>query len=342
MIVTFGGQFGSEGKGLLSSYLASSPLGGDYDVATTDAGPNAGHTAIMEDGTKVVTFHLPMGGVLKKNCAIYLNGGAIIDPLILTREVSDLDKQGFEVSRRLIIHPKAAVIRPNDVAAEKAYGSMATRASSTQKGVGTAAAHKILRDGIIVETGPHEVAKYAGRVPMDLKSTLIEVAQGFSLGHNTQFYPWTTHRACTPAQGIMNASLPTNVPHTVMAVVRVWPIRVGSLPGTTSGGAYPDQKETNWDALGLEPQYTTVTNRVRRVFNFSTEQLISMLTACNPDVILLNFCNHTTPDHVRDLDTIIKGCHAAYSALDVRKEPLRMLYGYGPKASDIKTEIQDE
>lgn len=332
--VVFGGQFGSEGKGLLASWLAANE---NYRQSITDAGPNAGHTAVLEDGTTVVTFHLPMTGVLNKDADIILSGGAIIDPDILRAEIDTMDHLGFNVSDRLYIHPKAAIIQPQHKDEEKAEHSAVRNISSTMKGVGIAAAHKIMRTGITAAQHPftQQFTRNGLEFMIEPENAIVEVAQGFSLGSNTPFYPYSTHRVCTPAQGLMNAGIPTTVEHEVYACLRMWPIRVGSLPGTTSGSVYPDQEETTWEKLGLEPQYTTVTNRMRRVFTFSRMQVQDMVKQTKPDHIFLNFCNHAPQELVVSVaDNIVSAYHNIWG------EAPNMLYGYGPKASDIKWEIQ--
>ena len=102
------GQFGSTGKGLIAAFLArhSPPT-----ICTTNAAPNAGHTTILEDGTKFVCFHIPTAAVINPDAMIYLNSGAAINPEIFFEEIERLN-----ISRdRIIIHPNAAVIYPVEI-----------------------------------------------------------------------------------------------------------------------------------------------------------------------------------------------------------------------------------
>lgn len=328
--IIFGGQFGSEGKGLLASYLARKY---DYNIATTDAGPNAGHTAVIK-GKKVVTFHLPMAGVLTGGCLLYLNGGSIINALVLHEEINSLKE--FNVENRLRIHPHAVVIEEQDIETEQTPGSSMHKISSTQKGVGAAAARKVMREAKVARQEPR-LKDFMIR-PLDMQAmmasrrcnTIVEVAQGFSLGVNAGFYPFTTHRSCTPAQGLMNAGIPTNLRHTIYAVIRANPIRVGNLPGSTSGDCYPDQQETTWEKLGLEPQYTTVTKRLRRVFTFSERQINDMVLTCRPHVILINFAQTINEHYMNDIRTAILRAYTKYGW-----EMPRILLGRGPEPGDV-------
>jgi adenylosuccinate synthase len=85
------------------------------------------------------------------------------------------------------------------------------------------------------------------------------------------------------------------------------PIRVGG----DSGGCYPDQEELSWEELGLEPEVTTVTNRVRRVFTYSRAQIEESCWWCQPDLVFLNFANYMTKEetaqivaHIDDISTV--------------------------------------
>lgn len=329
--VLFGGQFGSEGKGLIASYLAERER---FNLATTDAGPNAGHTAIYK-GNPLITFHLPMVGVLTPGCTLWLNGGAIINPEILLREIDTMETvHGIEIKSRLLIHPHAAVIEPQDMEEETdTLGPMA-KISSTQKGVGAAARRRMGR-GAHTAQDFKELKKFVNVVhPQRWPKVVVEVAQGYGLSINSGFYPYTTFRCCSPAQGLMNASIPTSIPHKIWSVLRVNPIRVGSLPNGYSGDCYPDQHETSWEALGLEPQYTTVTKRLRRVFTYSRMQVEKMIRETAPTHILINFAQTQTAGWLDTTTGYIQQTYRDYGL----PQP-EIFYGYGPSAEDISETI---
>jgi adenylosuccinate synthase len=334
--VIFGGQFGSEGKGLIASYLAKTQK---ITLATTDAGPNAGHTAIW-NGEKVVTFHLPMAGVLSPHCLIWLNGGSIINPDKLMEEVEEFDAKGFKISDRLKIHPNAAIIDREDIMQENDPSGIMYEISGTMKGVGRAAARKSMRTAKVAKDIAglrHWITPFDKNFRIIEENVVVEVAQGFSLGINAGFYPHCTHRACTPAQGLMNAAMPTTIPHTVYAVIRVNPIRVGNTPSGYSGDPYKDQTETTWEALGLQSQYTTVTNRLRRVFTYSNEQVEHMICVCKPDVILINFAQ--TVDSLV-IDSIKLNIKSVYDDNNWMRP--KFLYGYGPTPEEVKDEVRGD
>lgn len=337
--VIFDGQFGSTGKGLAGAWVGEH---NNIDWCTTNASANAGHTSII-DGQPVVLFHIPSTYLTAREhsqCNIYINAGAIIDLDVLEREIEEL---GIRVDQ-ICVNPNAAIILPEDKEAEGQRTSSQTKIASTQKGVGASLARKVRRDG--PNLGQY-LEKSFRKVPFQLKtvslnqkmsegnSVVVEVPQGFSLSLNSSgFYPYTTSRDCTLQQGLSDAGVHPRYFNKSMAVLRTYPIRVGNIMDGDrqigySGHVYPDQRETSWEALGLEEERTTVTKRVRRVFTFSGKQYEHMLRHSMPDIVFLNFVNYMTSRKANDLVGHMKAIEKAngFSTLHY--------YGYGPASEDI-------
>lgn len=294
------GQFGSTGKGAFASWLAWQAYqhGVRFEGAISNAGPNSGHT-FYHNGEKIVLKQLPTFAVKSmllgsRFTPAYLSAGAVIDWPILekeAREFPDLD---------IYVHRNAAVITP-ELKAQETEGSIAAVAG-TRSGTGAAQMRKIARE-------PHAIAAYwedAGALPDNIhfygsdsrfdaadRRYFVEVSQGFSLGIHSQFYPKVTSRECTVMQGIADARIPAQHVSRVFMVARTFPIRVGDVDGHSSGGWYPDQKELSWDHFpGIEPERTTVTQRIRRIATFSPQQMMESIWANQPDFILWNFMNY--------------------------------------------------
>ena len=154
----------------------------------------------------------------------------------------------------------------------------------------------------------------------------MEVAQGFSLGINSEFYPHVTSRECTVMQGLADARIPASgLARTYMAI-RTFPIRVGNTAEGYSGDWYPDQKEITWADLGIEPELTTVTKRIRRIATFSRDQFDDAMAANDPDYVFINFLNYVYPEGAQDefVDEIRERCGA------------QIIGGYGPTSRDIR------
>lgn len=299
------GQFGSTGKGALAGWLALKAHMLDQPFAATisNAGPNSGHT-FYHNGEKHVLKQLPTFAVASSlltayphdRCRVILSGGAIIDPDILLAEVNRYPNVEVFVNRN------AAVITPEDKEAE--HSGTVAAVAGTRSGTGAALARKVLRDPDAVAGSWEEYLNHPRITMIDARDQsvmiqwkkfryFLEVSQGFSLGINQQFYPKCTSRECTITQGMADAALP---PHSVMRSylsLRTFPIRVGNVDGHSSGDCYADQKEMSWDDFpGVVPERTTVTNRVRRIFSFSHEQLAQAMEANEPDFVFLNFMNY--------------------------------------------------
>lgn len=346
------GQYGSTGKGAVAAMLAQL-YGRRVNIATTNAGPNSGHTgyyAEYEPSTdnfawkKVLTQQLPVfaavvnrlgGGVIG-----YLNGGAVIKPPILLSEQNAygmLSKRHVHgiLTHLLWVHPNAAVI---DHDYETDGADSTDKIASTNKGVGRAIARKVMREDNVVKS---RLQDFDGRVwaepwpwDWDRDVVFVETAQGFSLGINQPFYPYTTSRECTVQQAIADANIPYNQVRKVIMSVRTYPIRVGNTAVGTSGDCYPDQQETSWAEIGVPQELTTVTKRVRRVFTWSEQQFIDALRANQPDVLVINFLDYLPADR-RQL--FIDIARIVYEKT-LGRRPDAIIGGYGPYPSDMKLE----
>lgn len=342
--VSVDGQFGSTGKGVINGIMGEL-FRRRFDMVVSNAGPNSGHTNIMEwpDGNeeieKVILKQLPTFAVAARKIAarsktptvyphIHLSGGAVIDPEILKKEIRDHDFPRSKVT----VHPAAAVI--NDDSKEIDKGNVRSIAS-TGMGVGPAIQHKLLRVPSAVAGGSplmEDVGCFIDtRHPAKNDDVYMEVSQGFSLGINSGFYPHTTTRECTVSQALADAGFPPQLLRRTIMSLRTFPIRVGSTKNT-SGPCYPDQEEISWEQLGQVPELTTVTKRVRRVFTWSRIQYLQALWANMPSVLFVNFVNYLPPGEV---DSWIR-TNILLPYLDLfNMPPLAILKGYGPKPSDV-------
>lgn len=326
-----GGQFGSEAKGAAAAWLAVqlARQGRWYDCVTTNAGAQAGHTSI-HDGKKRVVFHLPTVPLIAGKGLSYLNAGAIIDPQVLIQEV-------HEHQPTLLIHPNAAVITNACKQAEGLEDSAQTKIASTRKGVGEALARKVLRSGVIARDDAILARQWLCSLELNRSlsehkaAILVEVPQGYGLSVNGRFYPHCTSRNCTVMQAMSDAEIHPSFLGATMLVLRTYPIRVGNIGDNSSGGCYPDQEELTWAEIGVEPEITTVTKRVRRVFSWSTLQVADAMMASRPSIV---FLSHT--DYVND-DGIKARLYDIYRiAKNINIPRPQMVLTYGPTTEDFK------
>jgi len=343
--VLLGGQWGSEAKGSAAAWLAYELSKNDkfFDIVSTNAGAQAGHTSVHQ-GVKRVVFHLPTASLISKDHfrdygMIYLNAGSIIDPDGLVRELEE--NKILTGKTRFAIHPMAAVITDECRAAENEVDSAQTKTASTRKGVGQALARKVLRSGMVAKDHP-VLQQWVRRVDLNDNlcnggSVLLEVPQGVSLSLNhSPFYPHTTSRDCTPMSALSDAGVHPSFLGKTLLVLRTFPIRVGNIVEDgetlgTSGDCFGDQEEITWEALGVAPEITTVTKRVRRVFTFSGEQIRQTFALTRPDVIMLTFCNYCDK---KTLGTVLDKIRRAADHVNIRQP--EVLLEWGPTTEDVQ------
>jgi len=132
--VLVGGQWGSEGKGHIASYLAP-----EYSALVRVGGPNAGHKVYKQDDQIHSFYHLPSGTLHAPEAALVLGPGAVIYPPKLLQEISDAKV----TADRLSIDPQAMIIEDAD--REFEAKTLKKTIASTGQGVGVATARKVMR-----------------------------------------------------------------------------------------------------------------------------------------------------------------------------------------------------
>ena len=91
--VLLGLQWGDEGKGKIVDVLTP-----NYDIiARFQGGPNAGHTLEFE-GIKHVLHTIP-SGIFRNNVINVIGNGVVIDPVILKKEIEQLEKLNVNVKK---------------------------------------------------------------------------------------------------------------------------------------------------------------------------------------------------------------------------------------------------
>ena len=144
--VIVGTQWGDEGKGRFTDYLAKeSEL-----VVRYQGGHNAGHTIVV-DG-EVFALQLVPSGVLYDYVTPVIGNGVVIDPAVLVDELDMLERKGLD-TRRLRVSGNAHLIMPYhqelDRVTERFLGK--NKLGTTKRGIGPAYADKALRVGLRVQ-----------------------------------------------------------------------------------------------------------------------------------------------------------------------------------------------
>ena len=135
-----GAQWGDEGKGKVTDYLAE----GSKVVARSQGGNNAGHTIVVNG--KKHKLHLLPSGILRKDVVSIIGNGVVVNPDVLLKELSNLrgDKG------QLLISDRAHVIMPYhkllDSCEESSKGK--SMIGTTGNGIGPCYSDKASRIGI--------------------------------------------------------------------------------------------------------------------------------------------------------------------------------------------------
>lgn len=291
--VVVGGQYGSEGKGKVSAFIARQE---NIDVCVRCGGPNSGHSFVDEMGRTIVLRQLSTGYVNPRT-RLLIPAGAQIDPTVLRQEIDSLRLP----PGRIGIDRNAFVIEEKDREEEQRL-HLRERLSSTLCGVGAAQARRVLRsedarlakDVIAEHSWLREyITDVSDEVNAALdqnRKVLIEGTQGFGLSiYHSEYYPKTTSRDTTAAGFLSEVGVSPRLVTEVVVVFRTFPIRVA---GEQAG---PLKDEITWDQLQRESGYphsieerTTVTNKVRRIARFDFDLAKKAVNINRPTKLALN------------------------------------------------------
>ena len=135
-----GAQWGDEGKGKVTDYLAED----SNVVVRSQGGNNAGHTIVV--GGKKHKLHLLPSGILRKDMVNVIGNGVVVNPDVLLRELDNLgDDRG-----QLFISDRAHIIMPYhtmlDGGEESSKGK--SKIGTTGNGIGPCYSDKASRIGV--------------------------------------------------------------------------------------------------------------------------------------------------------------------------------------------------
>ena len=292
--VLIGGQWGSEGKGHIASYLAP-----EYDVLIRVGGPNAGHKVYRDNGA-LTYHHLPSGTQENDKAKVVIGPGAVVQVEELLAEIAGCGRTGST----LFIDPNVMVIEDIDVQREN-EGMSAI--GSTRRGVGEATARKVLRpraDPVVrLARDVPELAEYCRQTVEVLddafrsgQKVFLEGTQGTGLSLHHGSYPHVTSRDTTVSGCLAEAGIAPSRVRRIIMVVRSYPIRVH---GKESG---PMGRQISWAEVARrsgqnvrrlrKQEHTSTTNKLRRVAEFNWALLRQAASLNGPTDIALSFADY--------------------------------------------------
>lgn len=290
--IIFGGQWGSEGKGK-TTYFFTKKLHASTVVRV--GGPNSGHVIVKEDGERMAFRILPVASVLDDVTCI-LPAGSYIDLAILNRE---LEMSGIK-REKVKIHPNAVIITEKN--RESEIGEhLNNMIGSTESGTGEAVIARIKRNSSVRLAKNTDVLRpFLCDTEEFLRTELrkshevvIEGTQGFGLSvlHSKE-YPYVTSRDTSAAAFASEAGVSPFDVNNIIMTLRAFPIRVsgnsGPLPNETTWNDITERANSDSDIL----EYTTVTQRVRRVAYFDADVVKRSIISNRPNIVVLNHCDY--------------------------------------------------
>lgn len=173
-VVVVGTQWGDEGKGKITDFLAE---GADV-VARYQGGNNAGHT-ILIGGKKYKLTMIP-SGIFNDNKICVIGNGTVLNPKALCEEIDYIHEHGFSTAN-LKISDRAHVIMPYHLVLDrleeerKGDGKIGT----TGKGIGPCYMDKMARAGIrIIDLLDAEEFETKARRLIEEKNRIIRSVYG--------------------------------------------------------------------------------------------------------------------------------------------------------------------
>ena len=144
-VILIGSQWGDEGKGKITDYLAEEA---EY-VVRYQGGNNAGHTVIV--GEEEYKLHLIPSGIIYPGTKCMIGNGVVVDPGVLLEEMEYLEEKGIHVTPdNLKISLHAHMIMPYhkilDGLEEEKRGN--AKIGTTKRGIGPCYVDKIARTGL--------------------------------------------------------------------------------------------------------------------------------------------------------------------------------------------------
>lgn len=142
-VVVIGTQWGDEGKGKITDYLANKA---DV-VVRSQGGNNAGHTILFNKNK--YALHLIPSGIFNPKINNVMTNGMVINPKALLKELEMLKNKGI-TDYKLFISKRAHVVMPYHIELDELYENLKgdNKVGTTKKGIGPAYADKVNRIGI--------------------------------------------------------------------------------------------------------------------------------------------------------------------------------------------------
>lgn len=287
--IVVGAQYGDEGKGLISAYLARRDKAAI--VAKAGVGPNAEHGIFLsENGPYIKVNQLPLGWILNPDSLIRIGPGVAVNPLLFLQEV-----EKFGLENRVKLDFRCPIITPEHITSERESKGM-NNIGSTFSGSGFCRVDFILRKAKqaqdIIELRP-----YLADIPQEINEisesevVIIESSQGtfLSLALSPD-YPNVTSDNVTAMAAADDVGLNWKKLKEVVLVVKSMPTREGA---GSLGSKELSKEEIEKNHL---TEYSSIGGVVRRKGESINFEMLAYAAELNGATqVALTFCEHFDP-----------------------------------------------
>lgn len=227
--LVLGGQYGGEGKGKISAFLAEQ---NDFDIVCRTGGVNSKHTA-YKDGKAYDLRQIPTAATTVFKGTIVYGAGSLVHIPTLFEEMEML---GVSESQ-ILMDVQTGILTEDNIQSQRSDLRYETL-GSTMTGTGHATAQRALRKLPVARDFP-ELATMLGNVPEYLyaqlaagKNVMIEGHQSSGLSNFHGDYPYTSNRDSTAAALLSELGIGPRYPLRIVLVVKAFPTRNhnGHLP----------------------------------------------------------------------------------------------------------------
>lgn len=307
IMVLVGGQYGSEGKGVIAAHMANR-----FQVHVRTGGPNAGHSFYDKRG-KLWKMQAVPCGFINESARLVIGRGAVVDLETLLQEIWLIEKDYGSLVGRLFVDRNAIILHPSHADEEGGIdGAGHKNMGSTGKGVGAARIHRMIRQihgeselaPAMDQMGEMwtRISPYVHEDTVALlddlrrqdQNILLEGTQGSGLSLIHGDWPYVTSGETNAAGFAAEAGIPPTAVTRVMMVLRTYPIRV-------AGNSGPLFQEIDFDLISTRMgrktvEKTTVTKKVRRIGRWDEQLALRSARLNGPTDIAITFMDYLAPE----------------------------------------------
>ena len=218
--IVFGGQYGGEGKGAVTAYLAKKD---SVDILIKTGGPNSAHYFGYRSNLTKVRM-IPSGSNLGPKYIVF-PAGCLIHASTLFKEIREL---GF--SGKIVIDPNAGIIDQSHIESQK-NDDFYNKVGSTKTGTGCASAMRskrrlgLAKDHAQLKPYLDDASEFVYNSLQNGKSALVEGCQSYGLSNFHGDYPYVTSRDTTVASLIGQIGIGFKFVNCVIQVIKCFPTR---------------------------------------------------------------------------------------------------------------------